>query len=271
MRLLTLEEVACLPVSAVGGKASGLARLVELGVAVPPARVLTVDGHTRYLRDRMIDRDLRGALAEAATTLRSPLAVRSSAVDEDLAGKSAAGQYESMMGLRSLEDLCQAVEHCYEAADSKRVRVYQGDSGSKLALIIQEQVRSQRSGVAFSLDPVSRASDAVIIEAVFGHGDGLVSGELAPDRYAVSRSGGAVQARRARKLQMSDGDQLDEVAVERQLARVLRDDEAQRVAAVVLAAEQGFGAPVDVEFCWTGQELWLVQCRPITTIGADLG
>jgi phosphoenolpyruvate synthase/pyruvate phosphate dikinase len=269
MKLLTLEEAAGLPTTSVGGKASGLCRLVALGLPVPPARVLAVEGHARYLREGGVNGAFRGVLAEAAV-LRAPIAVRSSAVDEDLAGKSAAGQYESVMGVRGLDDLCRAVELCYQAAESERVRAYQGGDRGALALIVQEQVASQRSGVAFSVDPVSRAGDAVIIEAVFGHGEGLVSGSLAPDRYAVSRSGGAVVARRVAKRQMSDGRQLADVGDERQLARVLRDDEAQRVATIVLSAEQGFGGPVDVEFCWSGQELWVVQCRPITTVGAGV-
>jgi phosphoenolpyruvate synthase/pyruvate phosphate dikinase len=79
-----------------------------------------------------------------------------------------------------------------------------------------------------------------------------VSGELNPDRYWVGRT---VRARRA-----------DKGSGERRWARVLRDDEARRIAELTLIAEAGFGTPVDVEFCWAGPELWLVQCRPITTL-----
>lgn len=265
MRLLTLEEAAALPVSMVGGKASGLCRLAAIGMPVPPARVLSVEGHAQYLLGHAVGGELRGALAGAAAVLRDPLAVRSSAVDEDLAGRSAAGQYQSVMGVRGLDELCRAVERCYAAAESERVRVYQGGEASSVALVLQEQVRAQRAGVAFSLDPVTGSQDVVIIEAVFGHGEGIVSGELAPDRYVVPRSGAAVRVRRAAKSQMSDGAALYPVADERRLARVLRDDEARRVATVVLDAERGFEAPVDVEFCWAGDALWLVQCRPITT------
>jgi phosphoenolpyruvate synthase/pyruvate phosphate dikinase len=103
---------------------------------------------------------------------------------------------------------------------------------------------------------------------VFGHGEGLVSGELDPDRYRVGRDG-RVRVRRAEKRQMADGGGgLHEVPAERRWARGLRDDEACRVADLVLAAERGLGSPFDVEFCWAGQDLWLVQCRPITTLRA---
>jgi pyruvate,water dikinase len=110
--------------------------------------------------------------------------------------------------------------------------------------------------VAFSVDPVSGTGDEVVVEAVLGHGEGLVSGALNPDRYRVARDGGRVRARRADKP----------VAGERRWARVLRDDEARRVADFALRAEAGLGGPVDVEFCWAGEDLWLVQCRPITAL-----
>jgi phosphoenolpyruvate synthase/pyruvate phosphate dikinase len=269
MKPLTLEEAAALPLSSVGGKAGGLSRLAAMGLRVPPARVLPVDAHRRFVELGALDVELRDALAAAAADLRYPLAVRSSGANEDLVGKSAAGQYESVMGVMGRDGLYAAAERCYAAAASDRVRVYQqGDPGG-LALVIQEQVESQRAGVAFSIDPVSGSSVAVIIEAVFGHGEGLVSGSLAPDRYAVGRPGAAVRARRVRKAQLANGTgALTDVNDERRLTRVMRDDEARRVAELVLVAERGFDTPVDVEFCWAADELWLVQCRPITTIAA---
>jgi pyruvate,water dikinase len=206
-------------------------------------------------------------LTEAVSALRAPLAVRSSAADEDVADKSAAGQYESVMGVAGFAAVRDAVEHCFRAADSERTRAYRGSDSNHVALVIQTEVPAQRAGIAFSVDPVSGTADAVIVEAVFGHGEGVVSGEVMPDRYFVGRDGGRISARVAEKLSCSDGrGGLEAIAPERRLARVMRDDELERVAALVATAERGFGAPVDVEFCWTGRELWLVQCRPITAL-----
>jgi pyruvate,water dikinase len=88
--------------------------------------------------------------------------------------------------------------------------------------------------------------DVVLIECALGGGEAIVSGLVTPDRYRVH--GERVRARAAGSV------------------RVLRDDEALRIASLVREAKRGFGTPVDVEFCWDRRDLWLVQCRPITTL-----
>jgi phosphoenolpyruvate synthase/pyruvate phosphate dikinase len=265
--LLTLDQVVGLPVEQVGGKAKGLAQLAGLGLPVPTARVLESSVHAEFARTGRLAEEVVRELAATAEELGGPLAVRSSAADEDVADKSAAGQYESVMGVVGAEALRAAVERCFRAADSERARAYRGGAAAGVALVVQQEAIAQRAGVAFSVDPVSGSADAIVIEAAFGHGEGVVSGEITPDRYLVRRSNGRVQARVAEKRMWSDGrGGFHPLPAERQLARVLRDDEARRTAGLVEIAAEGFGAPVDVEFCWSGSQLWLVQCRPITTL-----
>lgn len=240
-----------------GGKAEGLARLATLGLPVPPALVLSADAYDRWReRGRMADGDLAAATT-ALERLGSPLAVRSSASDEDTAGRSAAGQYESVMGVRTPTDLAAAVEACYRAAEGERARAYRGERDVRLALVLQREVAADRAGVAFSIDPATGEGGDVLLEVVYGHGERVVSGVATPDRFWVGRRGGSVRARVAEKPHEPPA---------RRFARTLRDDEARRVAEVVLRAEEGFGRPVDVEFCFDGPVLWLVQCRPITTL-----
>lgn len=209
----------------IGGKAAGLARLMELGLPVPPFVTVPVGED--------VDETSIAQLGE-------PLAVRSSAVGEDADERSAAGQYETLLGV-TRDRLPDAIAHV--RASTARADAYgaQGD----VAVVIQRQVPATRAGVAFSRDPVS-GDDVVLIECALGGGEAIVSGLVTPDRYLVR--GELVRARAAGSV------------------RVLRDDEALRVAELVRVAEAGFGRPVDVEFCWEGRELWLVQCRPITTL-----
>lgn len=223
-----------------GGKGLGLARLVEMGLPVPPAVVVPVDA--------------AGILDDPHAVVRrlgEPLAVRSSAVGEDASDRSAAGQYESRMGVK-LDQLRDAVADIHRSAFSERVRAYHGEDGGGMAVVVQAEVASDRAGVAFSVDPIGR-DEGVLIECVFGHGEQLVSGQANPDRYTVS-SDATVSARVA--LRGGAG----------RIVRCLRDDEARAVAALTHRAAEGFGAPVDVEFCFEGGTLWLVQCRAITTL-----
>jgi pyruvate,water dikinase len=208
----------------IGGKAEGLIRLQELGLPVPPFVAVPVGED--------VDETAVAALGE-------PLAVRSSAVDEDAADRSAAGQYETVLGV-TRETLSDALAHV--RSSTERARAY-GATGA-VAVVVQRQVPATRAGVAFSRDPLSGA-DEVVIECALGGGEAVVSGEVTPDRYRVA------------------GDRVDARA--QGGVRTLRDDEARGVAELVRRAESAFGRPVDVEFCFDGRTLWLVQCRPITT------
>jgi phosphoenolpyruvate synthase/pyruvate phosphate dikinase len=209
----------------IGGKAEGLVRLQSLGLPVPPFVAVPVGEE--------VDEN---AVAE----LGEPLAVRSSAVGEDAAGRSAAGQYETVLGV-TRAGLREAVQRV--RASTERAAAY-GATGD-VAVVVQRQVPATRAGVAFSRDPVD-GRDVVLIECALGGGEAIVSGRVTPDRYWVD--GDEVRARAAGAI------------------RVLRDDEAHAIVALVRRAEAGFGTPVDVEFCFAGRELWLVQCRPITTL-----
>ena len=209
----------------IGGKAEGLIRLQELGLPVPPFVVVPVGAE--------VDESTVAALGE-------PLAVRSSAVGEDAADRSAAGQYETLLGVTA-ETLHAAVQHV--RSSTERARAY-GAAG-EVAVVIQRQISAARAGVAFSRDPVT-GGEAVLVECALGGGEAVVSGEVTPDRYRIDAD--RVQARAHGAI------------------RTLRDDEAREVAGLVRRAEAGFGCPVDVEFCLEGRTLWLVQCRPITTL-----
>lgn len=213
----------------VGGKAAGLARLLELGLPVPPAVVLAVGAE---LDDEV-------AIVQR---LGEPLAIRSSASGEDMADRSAAGQYETILDVDAA-GLAEAVRRVRASAGSERARSY--GAGDAMAVVIQRQVCATRAGVAFSRDPVS-GTDEILLECALGSGEAIVSGLVTPDRYRIA--GERVRARAAGSI------------------RTLRDDEALAIAALVRKAEAGFGTPVDVEFCFEGRRLWLVQCRPITTL-----
>jgi phosphoenolpyruvate synthase/pyruvate phosphate dikinase len=252
---LTLAEAWAAGEEVVGGKAMGLARLVAMDLPVPDAIVLPVGWA-----------GAQDHLAAAVEGVRPPFAVRSSALGEDSSARSAAGQFETVSDVRTA-GLGAAVARCLASAQSARAEAYVGET-APMAVVVQHQVTAGRSGVAFSLDPVTGRDDEVLIEAVFGHGEGIVGGLVDPDRYRVTDAG-VVRVRRAVKpVALEPSGRRRRLPSERQAARTLRDDEAVAVARLVREAEAGFDGPVDVEFCFEGSRLWLLQCRPVTALGA---
>ncbi len=235
--IVPLGEV---PPDDLGGKGQGLARLIALGLPVPPTAVVPAGADSS-------PEDPRGLL----DYLDEPLAVRSSAIGEDAADRSAAGMYESVMGV-TRATLRDAIERVLASGRSERVRAYQGGADAPVAVIVQREIPATKAGVAFSQDPLTGSED-VFIECLFGHGERLVSGTSNPDRFWVTAAGD-VRARLGVKEHPY------------RLLRTLRDDEARQVAALTRRAADGFGGPVDVEFCFERTKLWLVQCRPITTL-----
>jgi phosphoenolpyruvate synthase/pyruvate phosphate dikinase len=236
---MTLLQIGDGPLEEIGGKAAGLATLQRLGLPVPSAVVVPASAH--------------GVLAdpnEVVRLLGEPMAVRSSGLHEDTGGRSAAGQYDSVMGVTA-GNLVEAVRQVYRSGSSSLVQTYTGSAETAMAVVIQREIPSTKAGVAFSRHPVTGAEE-VLIEVVFGHGEKLVSGQVNPDRFRVTGPG-TVHAR----LAVREG--------RFRTLRTLRDDEAQQIAELTQRTALSVGHPVDIEFCIEGRRLWLLQCRAITT------
>ena len=185
------------------------------------------------------------------------VAVRSSAPGEDLAHASFAGLYETRLLVRPA-DLAAAVRHCYSACFDVRLIVYKAerklDPTPSFAAIVQRQVPSDISGVAFSLNPHNNDFDEVVVNATRGLGDRLVAGEVDPDQWVVDKVNGTTVASR-----------VGAQAGEPDATGCLDDAQLAAVTTAVSAVEALFGCPVDVEWAFEGPRLYLLQARPITT------
>lgn len=279
------------PPAAVGGKAHNLHLLRDAEVAVPPwvtvgtevfERLVLAEVDTGAEPDAVRDRvraveppaGLRAELAEAlrAAGLQDALlAVRSSAVGEDAAEASFAGQFETVLGVRA-EGVWDAIRRVWASAFTPHAMAYRarhGDAPPRMAVILQAMVDAESAGVAFSADPLGDGGTAVV-SAVHGLGEGLVSGELDADCHRVSLDGRvrtevAAHAR-ALRLTAQGGSRWTEVPADRRDRPVLSDDELREIAWVARRLEERFGAPQDVEWALDGERrLWILQTRPITT------
>lgn len=235
--VIPLEEST--DITRVGGKAAALAKLLKNGCNVPPGIVIPADSE---LNEQEIVR--------AFDALYSPLvAVRSSATNEDGQTASWAGQFDTFLNVGRGE-LMDKVQACKASGNSERASAY-GKPG-KVAVIVQVMVASKTSGIAFSAHPVTHDKNELVIEAVEGLGEQLVSGEVTPDTYTVNKATGAVSS----KSVMPPGSQAK-----------LSDAQIQEVSQLVVKLESEFGYPVDVEWTYDEHELYVLQCRPITTLG----
>ena len=204
------------------------------------------------------------------------VAVRSSATAEDSEAASFAGQQESFLNIKGRTELIESVKKCFASLFSSRAIYYRIKKGFKneqvkLAVVIQKMIDSDKSGVIFSKDP-SNTSDNVVIEAVFGLGEGIVSGRITPDKYVVSKNLEVLDRMISDKkiaITRDSGGNEDVVKLkkEKSTSQVLSDYEMKKLAQVALRLEAHYKKPQDIEFAIEGEEVYIVQTRPITTLG----
>lgn len=204
------------------------------------------------------------------------VAVRSSATGEDGADASFAGMNETYTNVSGEADLIEAVQNCWASLFGPRVVSYRASRGftadPAMAVVVQLMIASERSGVAFTADPTTDATDRVVVEGAFGQGEVVVSGSVEPDTYVVSKETGEILSRRMgfKSFKIIRGDdgkdkrvELDETQAE---AQVLNDDEVRLIAEIAVRSERHAGCPQDTEWAIADGKTYIVQTRPITTL-----
>jgi pyruvate,water dikinase len=284
MDVMWLGHSACHDVSMVGGKVASLSRLAQ-DYRVPPGFCLTTAAFDRHPQTPALalHAGLREILAEAYTSLAErcgiaepSVAVRSSAVDEDGRSASFAGQYETYLNVVGIDEVSAAVERCRASLSSSRVLEYGRKHGlssdsMRLAVLVQQLVPSNVSAVVFSANPVTGNANEVVINASWGLGESIVGGTVTPDTYIVGKMDMAVVSRRVsekRRMTVSAECGTREVDVPRVLRAkaALDDDQIREMANLAIMLQSHHGWPVDIECAYHAGRLYLLQCRPITTL-----
>jgi pyruvate,water dikinase len=270
--ILWFEDPEAADARRVGGKAAALARLADR-LAVPPGFVVTgaVDAPSVELA--------YAELAARAGADEPLVAVRSSAVDEDGLQTSFAGQHETILGVRGVDEVLAAIDACRASGHTERALQYRRANGlaaprAPLAVLIQLLVPADAAAVVFSVNPVAPQRGEVLVNAAFGLGESIVGGTVTPDEWALARPSLAVTRRaiadKARMTVRATGGSR-EVDVPLALRRMpsISDEQAREAAALALRLERELGLPVDLELAWSGDDLHLLQCRPITTLAQE--
>jgi len=313
--VLTLPECGSADVERIGGKAVGLCRLLDLALDVPAGFVVTTATFRRWMDDCGLGREVRRLLHGTADTAatraaadaigelfdgrslqsraidrayeelcdggEAPVAVRSSAIGEDVAASSYAGQQETFLCVRGAAAVRHHVVQCWASLFSAEAITYRRHLGipayqAEMAVVVQRMVPAEAAGVMFTVDPMTWDPSQITIESTIGLGTPLVGGEITPDRYCVDKVTLEVRSRAIAAKPFADRLDGDAGVTHRIVlsasesrASSLTDEEVGELSEIGRRLERAVGSPMDVEWAigpanGRTRHLFLLQARPQT-------
>lgn len=274
-----LGDDDCHHETVVGGKAASLSRLASLHTVPPGFAIPALPASQASLPAtlvRAIELAYR-ALGDGCGALHPAVAVRSSALDEDGTDASFAGQHDTYLNIRGADAVLDAVHRCVRSAASSEAMAYRRQRGLsaddvRMAVLVQQLVPSDVAAVVFSANPVTGSRDEVMINSNWGLGESIVGGSATPDTFVVQKHGLEVSSRDiARKDRMTvmteTGTTEADVPLDLRTASSLDDSQIREMVQLALMLERAVGHAVDIECAIAQNTLYLLQCRPITTLG----
>jgi pyruvate,water dikinase len=295
--ILWLGEPASHNPALVGGKAATLSALAA-DQRIPPGFCVTTRAYAQAWRSGATGATGGPSLGELAPAIYQEIAeayrhlgegigvaapavaVRSSAVDEDGRLASYAGQHATYLHVVGTEAIADAIERCWMSASAPPAQAYRRARGraatdARVAVLVQQFIVADCSAVLFTAHPLTGSRDEIVITASWGLGESIVGGTVTPDTYVVRKADLAVTARRIadkRRMTVVVQGGTREVAIPRflQAQPTLREDQVVEMARLGLSLETALGWPVDVECAYQAERLYLLQCRPVTTLAESL-
>ena len=313
--ILDFKDIKKEDVSSAGGKGANLGEMISAGINVPDGFVITVDIYKEFIKENNIEKfiferleeagedenkllaaagDFRKKIQDGKFPLKTEdkirekylslgenirVAVRSSATAEDLPKASFAGQQESYLNVRGVEDVLDKIRSCYASLWGNRAviyRLHQGYDQNSVAIaaVVQEMVESEKAGVLFTVNPVNKNKDEVQINASYGLGESIVSGRVTADSYIVNKSGKIVGINIGSKeiqIVYADKDTRQEtVSSEKRSERALNDNEIKALLKAGLEIENHYCMPMDIEWAIKGEKIYILQARAITGLENDV-
>lgn len=295
-----------------GGKGASLGEMTQAGIPVPPGFVVLAGTFEKFLAEtdlgvevdailHAVDHDAMHTVEEASEKIQTLIkkarmpediaeeikkefkildakfvAVRSSATAEDGAENAWAGQLDSFLNTTE-ENLLEKVQHCWASLFTPRAIFYRFEKNLhkqkiSVAVVVQKMVESEISGIAFSVHPVTEDRNQLIIEAGFGLGEAIVSGQITPDSYVVEKNprnildiNVSTQERGIYRAQ-NGGNEWRDIPEPQASAQVLTEKQILELSEIILSIEKHYGFPCDIEWAFEGGKFYIVQSRPITTL-----
>ena len=308
--IYNIKDITAADISISGGKGASLSKTIQ-ALPVPDGLILSCEAYKQFispllpkitaylaqhagheqdasnairqlLLDAPLPENLIHLLAEHLhknQLTHVPLAVRSSGTLEDMPGAAFAGQHDTILGVRSLDALQNAIRQCYASLWHTHVMLYRQHLHLphhlvSMAVVLQRMVdvrENEAAGVAFSIDPVRGNLSSILINAAFGLGETVVGGEEPVDEYQVDRSSmqichQEIADKRRAIVMTAESTDIVKLTQSAKTQSSLTAKQCQAVAELAVRAEQYFDFPQDIEWAFHDNQLWLLQSRNVTQI-----
>jgi len=237
------------------------------------------EGITETIKKYPLPKDLVAAIEKAYEELGNPpVAVRSSATAEDLPEASFAGQQATYLNIEGKDALIKAIRNCWASLFESRAIYYRAVNKFDhlkvgIAVPVQKMVQSEVSGIMFSVNPVSENSEEIVIDAGLGLGEAIVSGSVTPDHYVVSKKNWQILTKEISQQQWQivksgrGGNRHTSSPKEKLNSQKLTDSQIISLAKIAQRVEEHYQSPQDIEWALEGGSFYIVQSRPVTTLG----
>jgi len=306
------EKISKKDVDMAGGKGASLGEMTQAGLAVPPGFVVLASAFDKFLAETDLNVEVQAALKKtnpkdiksiesASVKIRDLIrdaefpdavgkeviksfrdlgaeyvAVRSSATAEDSSIASWAGELETYLNVTE-DNLLESVKKCWSSLFTPRAIFYRYEKNLherkvSVAVVIQEMVQSEVSGICFTVHPVTEDANQLVIEAGWGLGEAIVGGMITPDTYIVNKAEGVILdiniSRQEMKICRTPKGAAEETKVEPadQEKQKLDNENILKLAALCQKIEKHYGSPQDIEWAYAGGKFYITQSRPITTL-----
>lgn len=264
-----------LSLNKVGGKAASLNALIQNNLSVPRGFVVSADAFLNA--DQPLSHQIISGINKAFQDLNvNRVAVRSSALGEDAQNASWAGQLETHLNVTQA-DLLTAILSCWRSVRSAHAQEYFKlnsipKSMQSVAVIVQEMVDSDISGVAFTVNPISQDTQEFVVEAIFGLGELLVGAEVIPETVYINRNSGHVNKRESHEqielLKWGDNStQRLGLSSHQKANAILKPRHIHTLIGAIKTIDELSNSPQDIEWAFADNKLYILQSRPITTLG----
>lgn len=305
------EDLAKTDVDVAGGKGASLGELTRAGIPVPPGFVILASAFDRFLAETDLTQEIAAQLtkvdyADVSSVDRASrvihdlihdaafpadieqevqaafkglgaefVAVRSSATAEDSSVASWAGELESYLNTTEAT-LLDNVKRCWASLFTPRAIVYRNEKGMRdthvsVAVVVQKMVQSEVAGITFTVHPVTKDPNQMIIEACWGLGEFIVGGRVTPDSYVVDKRDGAlidvnVSEQGTMLAKSPNGNQEVAVPSDKKEKQKLDAAQIRGLGDICINIEKHYGFPCDIEWGMEAGKFYIVQSRPITTL-----